>query len=249
MMSEEKFKSLICGKNVAIVGPAKYMLDSSLGAEIDEHDVVVRINRSIETTKQYPKDVGTKCDILYSCLIETAQNAGNINPDELKNDYGVRCLVAPPQSEYSGISTQTKLHYMANQNTVKKIKTLMPLRIVSHVFHTELAKKVESRPNTGYLAIYDLLSFQPKSLSIYGFSFYLDGFIPGCKSGIEKEKNVSEDEFANMAFNSKRHNQKNMWQHAKDTLPTDSTVLLDDVLKIILSLDKLDKELFKKATG
>ena len=40
-----------------------------------------------------------------------------------------------------------------------------------------------------------------------------------------------------------------MWHHAKDRLPTDSTVLLDDVLKIILSLDKLDKELFKKATG
>ena len=132
--------------------------------------------------------------------------------------------------------------------TVNEIKSRMPLRIVSHVFHTELAKKVQSRPNTGYLAIYDLLRFNPRSLSIYGFSFYLDGFIPGCKSGIEEEKNVSEDEFANMAFNSKRHNQKNMWSHAKNTLINNPTVRLDQTLEKILNLKNLDKKLFEEST-
>lgn len=244
-----KFSELVRGKDVAIVGPAKYMMDKNLGAEIDKNDLVVRINRSIETTRQYPNDIGVKCDILYSCLIETAQNAGKINASELKNEYGVNFLVAPPESSYSGVSKKTKFHYMVNKKTVKKIQSVMPVRIVSHDFHTKLAKKVKSRPNTGYLAIYDLLSFKPKSLSIYGFSFYLDGFIPGCKSGIEKEKKVTEDEFAHMAFSSKRHNQKNMWKHAKETLIDHPIVKLDDTLEKILNLKDLDKSLFKEAVN
>jgi hypothetical protein len=245
--SNEKFEELIRGKRIAIVGPAKYMMNSGLGSEIDKNDVVIRINRSIETTRKYPNDIGKKCDILYSCLLETARNAGKIVPSELRDDYGVKLVVAPPESAYNGISTQTKLHHMVNQQTVKKLVKTIPLRIVSHKFHTELAKKVECRPNTGYMAIYDLLKFEPELLSIYGFSFYLDGFIPGCKSGIEKEKNVSEDEFANMAYSSKRHVQKNMWQYAKKTLLDAPNVKLDATLHKILQLEKLDKELFREA--
>ena len=96
------------------------------------------------------------------------------------------------------------------------------------------------------MSIYDLLSFNPKSLSIYGFSFYLDGFIPGQKLGVEKEKNCSEQEFANLAFNSKRHVQKNMWQYAKDTLLNNSKIKLDDTLKTILSLEEFSKQKFEK---
>ena len=41
-MSYLKF---IEGKTVAIVGPAQYMMGKNLGEEIDNHDIVVRINR------------------------------------------------------------------------------------------------------------------------------------------------------------------------------------------------------------
>jgi len=241
-----KYKDLVYKKNVAIVGPAKYMLGSRLGKEIDDHDVVVRINRSVETTKLYPEDIGYQTDILYSCLIETYQNAGKTSPQDLHDIYGVRHVVAPPFSNFSGISHSTKLHHMVNRHTVKEIERLMSFRIVPHDLHTKLAIKVNSRPNTGFLAIYDLLSFSPTKLSIYGFSFYLDGFIPGCKSGIEKEKNISEDGFADLAFNSKRHVQKNMWSHAKQTLLGNPTVNLDPVLQKILNLEKLDKDMFKE---
>lgn len=244
----EEFDKMIRGKSVAIVGPAKYMMNSGLGKEIDRNDVVIRINRSVETTRQYPKDVGTKCDILYSCLIETPQNAGSISPKELKDEYQIKFIVAPPESTYDGTSSKTKLHYMVDQKKAKEISKLIALRIVPHKFHTSLAKKVQSRPNTGYLAIYDLLQFNPQFLSIYGFSFYLDGFIPGCKSGIEDTKKVTEEEFANMCFSSKRHVQKTMWAHAKNTLVDDPRVKLDNTLEKILNLEDFSKKLFQEAT-
>ena len=249
----DEYLELIKGKSVAIVGPAAYMKDSELGEEIDAHDLVVRINRSIETTKQYPKDVGTKCQILYSCLIETAQNAGKINVHELRDDYGVEFVVAPPESDIKGVSRQTNLHYMVNKETVSNLMSLMPLRVVEASFHTALAEHVDCRPNTGFMAIYDLMQQQLKSLSVYGFSFYLDGFIPGCKSGIVEEKGMTEEEFATAAMNSKRHVQINMWNFAKKTIfpgsvlkPYEEGIYLDPTLRKILSMQEFSRQEFHR---
>jgi len=234
------------GKNIALVGPAKYMQGSSYGAEIDSHDLVVRINRGIESIDQFHNDIGKRTDIYYSCLIERAQQTGKLIPVELKEHYGIKCLIAPPNSDMKGIAERTEYHNLVNKKTISEIASLMPVRIVEHDFHTALAKEVQCKPNTGFLAIYHLLSMNPKSLSIYGFSFYLDGFLPGQKAGIEYEKNCTEQEFANMAFNSKRHVQENMWEYAKKTLLNKENIYLDPVLNKILNLEKLDRDLFKK---
>jgi hypothetical protein len=242
------YSDFIKDKTVAIVGPAKYMENLSLGEEIDDHDLVVRINRSIETIDTYHDNIGSMADILYTCLIETAQNAGRLNVDELVGKYKVKYVCVPPVSDMKGVSTQTQIHPMANPKTVKSIKKNIPFRVVDHEFHTSLAENVDCRPNTGFLAIYDLLRFQPKRLSIYGFSFYLDGFISGCKDGIEKEKGVTAEEFGHMAFVSKRHVQKNMWEYAKKTLIDNPRVRLDRVLEKILRLDNLSKDEFYEKT-
>jgi len=234
------------GKSVALVGPAAYMQGTGYGEEIDSHDIVVRINRGIESIDKFHNDIGKRTDIYYSCLIERAQQTGKLNPRELKEHYGIKYLVAPPHSDIKGYATETSFHVLVNIETVMEIDSLMPIRIIDHSFHTQLAKAVRCKPNTGFLAIYDLLNLNPKSLSIYGFSFYLDGFLPGQKAGVEKEKNCTEQEFADMAYNSKRHIQENMWQFAKQTLKNEPVVKLDRVLEQILNLERLDKDLFKK---
>ena len=240
------YKKAIEGKTVALVGPAKYMQGTNYGKEIDSHEVVVRINRGIESISQYPDDIGRKTDIYYSCLIERAQQTGKLDALELKNRYGIKAIVAPPSSDFKGVSKQTAWHELVDLKKVHEISHTIPVRLIDNDFHTDLAKKVQCKPNTGFLAIYDLLSFNPKKLSIYGFSFYLDGFLPGQKAGVEREKECTEQEFADMAFKSKRHVQKNMWEYAKKTLKNNDSVKLDKHLEYILSMDSLDKNLFKE---
>jgi len=241
-----KFKNFLKDKKVALVGPAKYMTNQKLGKEIDEHDVVVRLNRGYELVQDYYTDIGRKTDVLYSCLIERAGNAGKLDPESLKNKYGVEYIVAPPESDFSGISHSTVLHYLVDRDKIKDIKKLIPVRIVDHKFHTVLAKKVNCKPNTGFMAIYDLLLQQPSSLSIYGFSFYLDGFMEGCKSGIQGEEGKTENQFAEKCFVSKRHVQKNMWEFCKKTLLNNPQIILDPTLKNILQLETFSKEQFIK---
>lgn len=240
------FENYIHGKNIALVGPAKYMQGRGYGDLIDSNDVVIRINRGIESIEKHSKDLGTRTDILYSCLIERSQQAGKLSANELNEKYNIKHIVAPPVSDYQGISNGDSFHGMVNMKTVKKIREVIPIRLISSNFHTDLAKKVSCKPNTGFLSIFDILTFDIKSLSIYGFSFYLDGFIEGQKSGVEKEKNCTEQEFADMAFSSKRHIQKNMWKYASNTLLSDERVNLDPVLLEILKLEKFNRELFQE---
>jgi len=238
------FTDLISDKKVALVGPAAYMVGSKYGDEIDSYDTVIRLNRGIESIHKYGEDVGVKTDILYSCLIEKPANAGYVDPISLKRDYNIKMVVAPPHSDFRGIAYDTRFHELVNMKKVEQMSKFMPVRLVDHNFHTELAKKVSCKPNTGFLAIYDILRYSPQFLSIYGFSFYLDGFIPGCKSGVEQEQNLTEKQFAAKCFVSKRHVQKNMWEYAKETLKNNKQIKLDKYLTKILNLKELDKTLF-----
>jgi len=240
-----QYAEFVKNKKVAIVGPAQYMAGSGFGKEIDEFDIVVRLNRSCESIEKFYHDIGKRTDILYSCLIEKPANAGVIDINVFKDKYGIKHICAPPASDMKGYARSTSLHPLVNIVKVKKINEQIPVRIVDHVFHSSLGNKVDCRPNTGYMAIYDLLRYDIEKLKIFGFSFYLDGFIEGVKSGIENEQNKSEAEFALQCFRSKRHNQKNMWEYAKKTLTNNPKVELDNMLEKILNLENLDKNLFK----
>ena len=77
---------------------------------------------------------------------------------------------------------------VTNSEGLNKINT----RIIDAQLNNSVAREVSCRPNTGYLAIFDILAHSPSKLSIYGFSFYLDGFIKNTKAGIS---GMSEDDF------------------------------------------------------
>lgn len=237
------YSKIIKGKTVAIVGPAKYMIGKNLGKEIDSHDIVVRINRSIESCLEFGKDIGRRTDILYSCMIEKPENAGKIDVQNLINK-NIKFVCIPPKSSFEGVAVNNDMITdYANEEKYKELKSKISTRIISATLNNVIAKEVKCRPNTGYLAIYDLLEHMPKKLSIYGFSFYLDGFITGSKSGI---KSMNENEYANKCFDSKRHIQKNLWQFAKNSLLKDKLINCDSTLKSILKMNNFSKEEFKK---
>jgi len=52
-------------ETVAVIGPAAYMKGSGLGAEIDAHDYVVRINTGYELCDSLPDDFGRKTTHVY----------------------------------------------------------------------------------------------------------------------------------------------------------------------------------------
>ena len=227
------FRSLINNKTVVVLGSAAYLEDYRYGKSIDEHDLVVRINRGCELIENNSEVVGSRTDILYSCLIEQKQNAGKWNREMFAQDYGLKFLCTPPESNIRGISFGTRLHNMVDRNKYLKLAEELPCRIIDSSFFTSLAREIDCRPTTGYIAIYDLLKFEPKSLTIHGFDFFYSGWYSDYKKGMKPR--VSDE--LRKTLNSKRHKHKNMWEHCKKLLDN-PTVVIDDHLRKVLRIDE-----------
>lgn len=58
----EKFNEFISGKTVAVVGNSPCELNLNKGAQIDDHDIVIRFN-NFSSAPEFKKDYGTKCNV------------------------------------------------------------------------------------------------------------------------------------------------------------------------------------------
>ena len=234
---DTKYKEYLKGKSVALVGPAEYLTNLDTGSYIDSFDIVVRINRGMEVIETYSKSIGKRTDILYNCLIESPDNGGIINIRNLSVN-NVAWIATIPGSDVNGVCTSDKLHKMVKWFTVFKIKRKFSYHIMDYQNYTQLNKKINSRANTGFAAIFDLLDHDVCKLYITGFSFYLDDFINGYKEGCSR----SEKEFAKQCFASKRHQQVPQWDLLKKTLCYDKRIEVDPVLEKILAMTNLSRE-------
>lgn len=241
-MINKNFLEYVKNKKVVIVGPANYILNFNNGDYIDSYDIVVRINRGVELTNIYPNSLGTKTNILYNCMVESPDNGGIININFLKK-HRLDWICTLPRCNYQGLSKSNRLPKEASVITYIKLKLNFNFHMMSHLLLTNLNKKINSRSNTGFASIFDILLHDPKEIFITGFSFYLDSFIKKYKEGSLR----NEDDFAEDCFNSKRHNQFNQWNYLKKkSLEYNSKLKFDYTLEKILKMKNFTKEEFKQ---
>jgi hypothetical protein len=233
------YQEYLKNKNVIIVGPAAYLKDFENGSFIDSFDVVVRINRGIELLDLNSKNLGTKTDILYNCLIETPENGGELNI-ELFKKKNVKWISTIPNSTKEGFAKNMKLHPLVDTKSVRLLKKNFKFHVMDYKLYNNVNRNVNSRSNTGYAAIFDLLNYHIKSLYITGFSFYLDDFFNGYKSGSK----INEKEFALKCFNSTRHQQKPQWEYLKKIILQNKIIKTDKILDEILLMKNFSREDF-----
>ena len=241
-MIDKKYLNYLSGKKVALVGPAEYLTKLNTGKYIDSFDVVVRINRGTEVIDKYFDSIGSRTDILYNCLIKSPDNGGDIKVKEYKKNK-IKWIATTPSPYVNEASKPNELHKMVSWFTVFKLKWNFNFHIMDQKIYSLINKKVESRANTGFASIFDLLNHDISKLYITGFSFYLDNFMSGYKSGCERD----EEEFAKQCFVSKRHKQEPQWRYLKEIFQKDKRIEVDKILKKILTMDKLsrDNNIFK----
>jgi hypothetical protein len=89
------------GQSVAVVGRAAYASSFEFGAEIDSHDVVIRINTIPPLLAKFAPQVGTRIDLIYTCsgcaiigsVVEACAKHGiewNKLNGELRRELGAR---------------------------------------------------------------------------------------------------------------------------------------------------------------
>ncbi len=257
-------------KNVSLVGPADYLeifgKDSKNLKKIESADVVVKLNSGINLSNIYPELVSRKIDILYNSLLDNCVNGGVLNIEDIVK-ANVRHIRTTPKSSYSGFAHRQDSTNITSKETYNKLLSLsndhhIDTSIMDMNLYNLVSKSVKSKPTTGFVAIYDILMYNPKSLYITGFNFFmtppLKGYWGASLDGNEKiphkftvsgQKNEilrTEQEHAEVVANSKRHVHEYMWRYAKSTLLNKSNVSFDPILEKFLLVENFSKENYTK---
>ena len=215
--AETEFLNYLIGKKVIIVGPAGYLQDQGMGEWIDSFDVIVRVNHAIPIS--YPKDYGSRTDVLYHIL--SHRNAGSgkrlVERDEVElwHASGLKWLV----SRHDVFSK--RIRYMS-----PVLNGLMPWICIRNRQFEAVRKAVKRSPNTGLVAISHLLTSKLHSLHVVGFDFYQSGVYTGYGDVMDNED--AKD------VNGNYHDTDSQLDYMRTLDSRESRLVLDEHLKGIL---------------
>jgi len=221
-----KLSSYLKGKRVVIVGPAPSVVGSEQAALIDSYDVVVRLNKALPIPKDLQKDVGTRTDILYNCM-NPSDDCGGIISIPLITKCGVKFVVgAYPPIDHVGV---TKLRIKTdNLSFYHKHKNAWKNFCYTDKTHFLSLWKLMKLPNTGTMAILDLLRFDIKELYITGISFFKGGYI-------RTYRDYDENGIMKHLKKFNLHNPEKQLDYACTKLLKDGRVKMDNTLTDILT--------------
>ena len=178
--NDEAFASYVAGKTVAIVGPSSTAMGLGEGELIDSFDIVARV-KSFKYPTAMQIDLGVRTDILYTTEaydrvdiqnFETYTHPPTGSPTYHYEKYG-------GFEQYDGIKFVVSTYpidewfsdrYKDGFNELRK-SGISGCRFANSESYFK-AKKKTNRPNSGFSAILDILSFDIKLLRIFGLDFH-----------------------------------------------------------------------------
>ena len=173
------FQEWTKGKRVALVGPGESTVGEKQGDLIDSFDLVARV-KSITYPEKFVPDLGERCDILYTTnpfdradIVKQElcrhQIGEMVHKKERYEDFNylekVQCVVCTyPESEwFSG--RFVKDFESLRESGVTKVRYANSGSYFG-------AKPLTCKPNSGFSAIIDILSFDIGELHMFGLDFH-----------------------------------------------------------------------------
>ena len=221
-----KFNKYLMGKSVIVVGPSPYLQGLGRGASIDKYDIVVRLNKAWQPTKELEKDYGQKTNIRYHCMMEHENNGGQYVIDSMVA-HGVEWLASQFPYNLSYFHNDNKNFDKQNN---KRINFHVPSDLIYHL-NTHIS--METRSNVATSAILDLINYDVKTLHLTGISFFQDGWVGDYKAGsTNNEKSGKYNGMINMQ--KEGHSQEPQMHIIKLLCQTENKFTLDNEIHELL---------------
>lgn len=170
-VNRSEVRSRFDGKTVTIVGSGPGCAENEKG-RVDSHDVVVRVNNYRLTGR-----TGKRTDIFYSFF----GNSIKKSVDDLKRDGVTLCMCKCPDAH----AIESGWHRTHNKMIGVDFRWIYEKRSAWWFCDTFVPSKEEFLatfdllgrhiPTTGFAAIIDVLSFNPRSVYLTGFDFFRSG--------------------------------------------------------------------------
>jgi hypothetical protein len=147
-------------KSIALVGNSSNILRKNKGKEIDAHDIIIRMNHSVNVIDKHYKDIGKRTDI-YDCEVSPLHLILKLTG--MSNAKYITRLIRWGD-------TSTKANETIVINSVNKIYLGNP-KVHQRLRKSHFNNKV--KPSTGAALFNFLIEFTDfKSINLYGFDFF-----------------------------------------------------------------------------
>ena len=194
LVSEETIRNFFKGKRVAIIAPSPSVRQNPNGNEIDKYDIIVRINRNWKYSSDLNKYVGTRTDVVYNCIEPDPECGGTIDFDYVKSNLKYIAISIPIIHNQNHRDDIFHNNNMINKyrQFVNNNNNRVNYYIINKNLYNMYDNILKSRPNTGFMAILDILSYDIKELYIKGFTFFKDGYLSNYRNTVFGKKTCEE---------------------------------------------------------
>ncbi len=188
---DHAFSEIVQKKRLTIVGPARTLIGSNKGKWIDSHDVVIRFNDAFEyfaDPQRFSVDIGSRTDVLYCNQVILRKNI--LESGTARNRFArfaretnLKCVVCTNNSlSYSVNGDPAPGCEARDREVLKHFSRFLAEEAPGTTFRVVmtasslLIKWLNGNwGRTGFIALVDLLGFQPLHLNVTGMTFYHGG--------------------------------------------------------------------------
>lgn len=166
-------------KRIIVIGAADSSLSYLPGSEIEKFDVVVRINNTPAMAELFPEHLGTKTDVLFSCLNNGMKDALSIKTIQCLKKKQNKYVLFPEGGRRKALR---KFYKFSLENPDLKVKRFFD------AFWKEVTQRYPfGHPTTGTSALLYLLQQNFSELHITGFTFSKTNYVESYSEDISKE--------------------------------------------------------------
>ena len=219
MSRRGEYEQYLSGKRVCLVGPAPSVkeVQPAQGSQIDCYDVVVRINKSLPVPESLKEFAGSKTNVLYNCVDQQEDSGGRLDIPFLQKEIDWLVSPYPSKPPFSG-----NIRNFVNMN-----RDRVNFTTFDYDKYNDLELKIKTRPNSGVLAILDLLSCDISELYITGITFFRGGYV-------KEYRNQTEEEALRLMASGGNHHIEPQVDYMRGILSNDERIRMDDILEEIV---------------
>ncbi len=241
---DSEFFSFVNNKKCILVGPAEYMTNSNMGKEINNYDVIIRMNLSCPVPKELYKDIGSRTDVLYHLMMReqhVKRSKGVLrlhDKEEIKSwkNNGVKWVVL--KNDLRSLERRGGNVEQFMQAINGKINWTN----VSGYKYRKLTTQTRNAPNMSTIAVHHLLLSNLKSLHVVGCDYHATGYYTGYGGFTEEQAKLGQGggpcwgQGRTRPSKKRVHGLEGQLKYMRLLLQRDKRLIIDDKLKEVLGV-------------
>lgn len=178
------------GKSVALIGPADSSMSNKKGADIDQYDLIIRINKGYQLIEdaENREYIGSRTDVLFARLDERDCLDPETYDREMLQRQGLKHLIGFMRTPGLGYYYRTVSFIEKFGDVFGKQLKILSVKKYKMIFNSLFG----SKPSVGYIALYTLMESKASEIYVTGITFYLTEYQKGYRDQTNTDEQLKK---------------------------------------------------------